>query len=127
MCSKHFIKENELNEIMLDTINKYINLICNIEEKVNEVIKMNKISYEKEICKIKEVELEKNKKKYNKLLDELVEDYRNDYISKEDFDEFNRKYLYELNKQENELIELNNNHENFEIDWLKKVGKRKKY
>lgn len=47
------------------------------------------IEYEKEMNKIKLIEIEKEIDKYKRLLKEVSEDYKNDFKSKDDFDDFN--------------------------------------
>ncbi|MDO4996320.1 MAG: hypothetical protein Q4E69_04005, partial [Bacilli bacterium] len=60
--------------------------------------------------------------KYNKLLDEILEDYKNDYILKDDFDRYNMEYLYELNRLRLEKDKLNINKKNdIDLKWLKNI------
>lgn len=47
------------------------------------------IEYEKEMNKIKLIEIEKEIDKYKRLLKEVSEDYKNDFNQKDDFDDFN--------------------------------------
>ena len=55
-------------------------------------------TYEKENKEFKLIELDKGEKKYRKLLNDIKEDYKNDYISKKDLDIFKDRYLFELKK-----------------------------
>ena len=74
-------------------------------------------------------EIEKELEKYQVLLNELVKDYRCDFISQEDYDDFKQKYLYEINKlnMEKENLEISKIN-SYNLDWInnfKKTGKIK--
>ena len=45
--------EKKLNNVVLITINKYINLLCEIDDKVNEILIKSKLKYNGEIKKLK--------------------------------------------------------------------------
>ena len=96
-CNKHYIVENDLDSMLLEIINKYIEVITNLSEKIENDISLSYIEYEKENKEFKLIELDKEEQKYRKLIDEVKEDYRNDYISKGDFEFFRDKYMYQLN------------------------------
>lgn len=51
-----------------------------------------------------------------------MNDYKNDIISKDDFEYYNTSYLYELNnlKLEKEKIE-NNKNKKIDLDWINKI------
>ena len=83
----------------------------------------------KKRSKKEEVELQKELEKYQVLLNELVKDYRCDFISQEDYDDFKQKYLYEINKlnMEKENLEISKIN-SYNLDWInnfKKTGKIK--
>ena len=124
-CSKHYITEKELNEIMIELFNKYINLVCDIDDRINKLLIDSKLHFDKEIKKIKNVELKKDIKKYEKLLDELIKDYENDYISKEEFDNYNNEYLYELNNLRIKYEEVNKEGDE-NIEWIRKLKELKR-
>ena len=64
-------------------------------------------------------------KKYEKLIDELIKDYENDYITKEEFDNYNTEYLYKLNNLRIKFEEINKEgDENGE--WIKRFKELKK-
>ena len=37
-CTKHYITEKELNAVVLSILNKYINMLCEVEKDVNSVL-----------------------------------------------------------------------------------------
>lgn len=126
-CSKHYILEKELDEIVLECINKHIELINELENKINDVVSFSKIDYNLETKKIRKAEIEVEKEKYKKLLDELVKDYKCDYITENDFDEFKEKYLFEINKLNIELEDLSKEKINsYNLEWIEKFKNIKK-
>lgn len=88
---------------------------------------MSYIEYEKENKEFKIIELDKEEQKYRNLIDEVKEDYKNDYISKSDFELFKDKYMFQLNRILLEKEELNSNKSSKEtidrINTIKKLGK----
>ena len=125
-CNKHYIKEKELDQIVLSSINKYIELVCDIGEKIDNTISNSSIKYNEEAKQIKIIELNKDISKYKKLLNDLLNDYECDYISQDDYDNFKEKYLYEINKLNLEKENLTRNRINsYNLEWInnfKKVG-----
>lgn len=120
-CSKHYILEKELDEIVLECINKHIELINELENKINDVVSFSKIDYNLETKKIRKAEIEVEKEKYKKLLDELVKDYKCDYITENDFDDFKEKYLFEINRLNIELEDLSKEKINsYNLEWIEK-------
>lgn len=104
-------------------MNHFINLVCDAINKV-ENLSISRIEYNSELKKIRLVELEKEIDRYKILLDDVLNDYKLDFISKEDFEDFNSSYMYELNKLrlEKEAIEKEKNKNN-SLDWINKFKK----
>lgn len=129
-CSKHYIKESLIYDIVLTSFNNFIDMITDISEKIDLLYSESNNEYKKNIKQIKIVELDKDIKKYNDLLDGILEDYKKDYISKEDFEKYNREYLYELNRLRLEREKLNKDENNgIDLKWindLKNNGKIEK-
>lgn len=118
-CSKHYITECEINETVLVMLNKYIDLLCDLKERVNSMISFSNVEYNNDIKKIKLVELNKNIEKQEKLINDLIKDYQCDLISKEDFEDFHKEYLFELNNLRLSREELEEEKINkFNLDWL---------
>lgn len=126
ICSRHYISEKHLNNLVLTTFNKYINLLCNIEEKVNEVLIGTKLKYNEEINRIKKIDINKEINKYQVLVDELLKDYEADLINKEELENYNRLYLGKINKLRIELQEIESSKSSFiNEDWIKKFKDKK--
>ena len=105
-------------------------MITDISEKIDLLYSESNNEYKKSVKQIKLVELDKDIKKYNDLLDGILEDYKKDYILKEDFEKYNKEYLYELNRLRLEREKLNKNENNdIDLKWindLKNNGKIEK-
>ena len=125
-CSKHHISEKKLNNIVLSAINKYINLLCEIDDKVNEVMINSKLKFNEETKKIKIIDINKEIDKYQLLVDDLLNDYKLDLINKDELENYNRVYLGKINKLRIELEELEKSKMNsFNEDWIKKFKEKK--
>lgn len=126
-CNKHYIQEKELDEIVLETLNQHIELVCDIGSKIDDTISFSRVEYNSELKEIRTNEINKELEKNQKLLDELKKDYKCDFISEDDYDEFKQKYLYEINKLNLEKENLNKSKINsYNLDWInqfKKIGR----
>lgn len=125
-CSKHYITEDALNEIILTLLNQYIDMLSDLKKKVDKITISSSIEYNEDIRRFKNVEIEKEIMEQEKLIDQLIDDYKNDLISKEDFEDFHKEYLFELNnlRLKKEDIEKDNNE--FNLEWLNEIKKLNK-
>ena len=105
----------------LKSLNTYIGLVCDVKEKINDAVSFSNIEYSEETKKIKLVELNKNISKYKLLLDELLQDYKSDFINQEDYNCFKEKYLYEINKFNFFICPMK---KTTEVKWIKKLRKK---
>lgn len=128
-CSKHYITEKEVDDIVLNVLNTHIDMMCDLEKELNERVSVSSVEYKKEISKIRLVEINKEIDKYEKLLKEIINDYEKDYISKNDFDSFNKEYIYNLNNLRIEKEEIEKKKiSGLDLKWLneyKRIGKLK--
>ena len=119
-CNKHYILEKELDEIVIESLNKFLELVCDVKYIIDTSISFSSIEYNDEIKKMKIIEIEKELKKYKELINEILIDYKMDIITQQDYEEFKENYLYEINKLNIEKEELNNNKSMLSnLDWLK--------
>jgi site-specific DNA recombinase len=120
--------ERDIDESLLCLLNNFVEMICDVSKKIDNIVSTSKIEYNIETKKLQLVEVEKGIQKYKKLIDEVVKDYQCDFISQEDYEEFKRKYLYEINKLNMEKENLKRTRINsYNLDWLNKFRKLQKF
>ena len=126
-CSKHYITEIDLDNIVLSLLNRQIDLVCDIDKKISDTLYSSRAEYDKEVKKIKIIEIDKEISKIQELLNGLLDDYKSDYISKDELEEYNRDYLYQLNQLRIEKEEIDNNFfQTSNLDWINRFKKIKK-
>jgi hypothetical protein len=102
-------------------------LICDISSKIDDTISFSRAEYNSELKEIRINEINKELDKNRKLLDELKKDYKCDFISDDDYDEFKQKYLFEINKLNLEKENLNKSKINsYNLDWINQFKKIEK-
>lgn len=123
-CTKHYITEDELNDTVLEMINKYIELLSDLKDKVENIISISNMKYDEDIKKVRIIEINKEMEQQENLINELIKDYNNDLISKEDFEDFHKEYLYELNNLRLQKEELDKKEiTQFNMNWLNDIKK----
>lgn len=124
-CSKHYITEDDLIELVLSVLNKYINILCDIESDINKVVFDSKLYYNLEVQKIRNAEISEEIKKYEMLMDELLKDFKNKEINKDEFDDYSQEYLYVLNSYRIALEENQKSAVSINLDWINQFKKIK--
>lgn len=111
LCTKHTLKVDELEKAVLETIKLYIELFVdtekllkqindfNIREMANENIENIKQSKKKEIEKV------------NNLKRSLYEDWKDEYITKEEYLEYKQKYEKDIVRIKKEMSNLDKQNE----------------
>lgn len=96
-------------------------MVCDISNKIDDTISLSRVEYNIELKKVIINEIEKNLAQYQSLLNELLNDYKCDFISQEDYEDFKQRYLYETNKlnieKENLKIRKMNT---YNLEWINK-------
>lgn len=115
-CTSHSINKELLKKIVLETINKQIELLIDLDNNIEKVIKKENINYDYEILSVKKKETEKDIKKYSELLSSLKEDLINKFISHNEFAEYSDSYRNKIEKLNNQLITINNQIDNINMD-----------
>lgn len=114
LCTKHTLKVEELENAVLEAIKLHIDMFADIEKILEHINKSNvqKLSNNniENIKKQKKIEIDK----LNNLKRYLYEDWKNKYITKNEYLEYKQKYEYDINKIKEELINLDNQKENQE-------------
>lgn len=107
LCTKHTIKVEDLENAVLETIKLNIKLLMNTEKLLEQMNKDNSKKLENEninkIKQSKEIQIEK----LNKLKRGLYEDWKNEYITKEEYFEYKQKYEKDIEKTKQIMANLN--------------------
>lgn len=127
MCNKYFIYEDEIDEKVLEVVNKYIELLLDLKNKINEFVDYSEIEYNNEINDIRKEELNIEINNYKKKINELLIDYKNEFINKDDYEGFKEKYLYEFNKLNLEKNKLNTKDNENNLLWLEQFKGKEKF
>ena len=106
LCTKHTIKVENLDNTVLQIINLHISRLINIDEIIKEANRINRKfnsdnNIKNMICS-KEKEIDKAIQYKRKL----YEDWKNDYITKEEYIDYKRKYDNDIEKNRKYIDEL---------------------
>ncbi|MCI8309706.1 MAG: hypothetical protein HFJ45_05910 [Clostridia bacterium] len=106
LCTKHTLKVEELEEVVLETIKLHLEFLIDTEKLLEQINKSNnkKLVNEnmKNIKNIKEKEIEK----LSNLKKGLYEDWKNEYITKEEYLEYKKKYENDIKKIKEVIVNL---------------------
>ena len=106
LCTKHTLKVEELEKAVLQTINLHIHLLIDIEKLLKQIntIEKNDISPNKinEMIEQKQNEISK----ISNFKRTLYEDWKSEYITKEEYLNYKQKYEQDINKTREIIINL---------------------
>lgn len=98
LCTKHTLKVEELEKAVLETIKLHIGSFVNIQNLLEQINKFNTKKLANENMYNIKIEKEKQIEKLNNLKRGLYEDWKNDYITKEEYLEYKQKYEQDAEK-----------------------------
>lgn len=114
LCTKHTLKVEELEKSVLTAIKLHIELFANVKKILEHIQESNASKLINEnvenIKQSKKIELDK----LNNLKRYLYEDWKNKYITKNEYLEYKQKYEHDINKIKEKLINLDKQKENQE-------------
>lgn len=106
-CSMHKITNEELTKIVLDIVNIQIKIMCNLKEKIEELKNTEQVNLDHEILK-QQLRKEENLLIKNKeLLKGLESDFKNEFISCKDYDDYKIHYKSAVIKNEDIIKNIN--------------------
>ena len=131
LCSKHSIRNDKLEEAVLEAIKLQIRLIIEMEEVLKEInksktVNLRNINIENSISR-KELELERNKK----LKKSAYEDWKLGVINQEEYIEYSESYMNKIQEIEEDLKYLLEEKKKYkeqvqsENDWISIFKKNK--
>lgn len=106
LCTKHTIKVEKLENAVLETIKLHIELFVDTEKVLNEVNKSNTKRITNDNIENVKQEKEKEIQKLTDLKRGLYEDWKNDYITREEYFDYKQKYEYDIEKIKKIIINL---------------------
>ena len=123
---KDSIRKEELNKIILEAINLQIDLVLDLDKKIDSIVYLEEINYDMEILKYRIKDINNKITKYEKLKYDIESDYNNKIIIKEDYIEYKTEYdnylkQYKIDKEiiNNKISSINKN--NFKNkSWINK-------
>ena len=130
-CSKHACQKQQLEQDIVDIINHYKEIIVEMDSKINEILNKKEISYDLEIIKNKIQNAEEKKEKYIMLRNSIKEDLKENFISEEEYWQYNKEYGdkskkikedIQLYEEEKETETIKNN----DTDWMNIFKKKEK-
>ena len=125
-CTNHAIRKDKLEDIVLIVIKKQIDLIIEIDKKIDEIVERNNINYDMEILNNRLEEIDNNILKYNKLKETLKNDLICEYITREEYIEYQEEYDKKIKRYKqqkkitNEQIEHIGFKSNKNKEWINK-------
>lgn len=106
LCTKHTLKVEKLENAVLEIIKLHIELFVDTEKVLNEVNKSNTKRITNDNIENVKQEKEKEIQKLTDLKRGLYEDWKNDYITKEEYFDYKQKYEYDIEKIKKIIINL---------------------
>lgn len=119
LCTKHTLKVEELERIVLEVIKRHIELFINTEELLKQFKNVSTCmddnwSADARTLEIKNIKQAKEKEieKISNLKKGLYEDWKNEYINKQEYLEYKQKYEQDIERIKGILINLDKQKEN---------------
>jgi len=128
-CSKHSIRSDVLEEMVLKSIQLQIDLILKSEKTIDEITKSKNINYNNQSLRKSIDELEKRLNKLKLLKKSVYEDWKLNIITQEEYNSYSVSYnddIQNINNSLNTLKEKLNNNKNINNNsWINEFRKRK--
>ena len=131
LCTKHTLKVEELEKAVLESIRLHIELLVDTEKLLEQIdkLKTKKVANEN-IDNIKQTK-EKEIEKLSNLKRCLYEDWKNEYITKEEYLEYRQRYEKDIDRIKDSIYNLDNQKEkqekivNGNSLWIENLKKQK--
>ena len=106
LCTKHTLKVEELEQAILETIKLHIDLLVDTEKLLEKINKSNTRKLANENMENVKQAKEKEIEKISNLKRCLYEDWKNEYITKEEYLEYKQKYEQDIEKIKEIMVNL---------------------
>lgn len=111
LCTSHTLKVEQLEKAVLEAIKLHIKFLVDTEKLLERINKLNTNKLESDNIENLKQSKEKDIEKLNNLKRCLYEDWKNDYITKEEYLEYKQKYEQDIIKTKEIIINLDNQKE----------------
>ena len=108
LCTRHLIKAEIVEDIVLKAVKKQIKLVLNQEKLINEIYKERNQNHIKEEYQEKIISINENIQKLENIKKESYLDWKKDIITQEDYFMFVEDYSKKINDYNKEIAELEN-------------------
>ena len=106
-CTNHAINKSKLEKMVLPIVKQQIELIIDIDKQIDKIIEDNGISYDIEILNSRIEDIENNIHKYSKLKENIKNDLLCEYITRDEYIEYEKEYNHLLKKYNNQKKTIN--------------------
>ena len=107
LCTKHTLKKEELENSVLEAVKLHIELLIDSEYILEQVNKFRTQKLANENIESIKFSKEKEIEKISNLKRSLYEDWKNEYITKEEYLEYKQKYESDIEKIKKNIENLN--------------------
>ena len=108
LCTRHLIKAEIVEDIVLKAVQNQIKLVLNQEKLINDIYKERNQNHIKEEYQEKINSINENIKKLENIKKESYLDWKKDIITQEDYFMFVEDYSKKINDYNKEIAELEN-------------------
>ena len=105
-CTSHSYNKKDLEKNVIEAMNKFRNVIKDIDIKITEILKQQEICYDVEIINSKLNKLDNNIEKLTLLRNGIKEDLKEKLITEDEYWEYSAEYSKNINRAKEEKKKL---------------------
>lgn len=131
LCTKHSVKQENIEKVVLEAINLHIDSLIDIEEIVEQINKSESQNTKNENIE-KMITAKQNEiSQISNFKMKLYEDWKNEDITREEYIEYKQKYENDIERLKQNIERLQNEKEKYENqnvsrnEWIKKFKEQK--
>lgn len=131
LCTKHSIRNDRLEEAVLQAVKLQINLVIDADKIIRDISKSKKFNYKMDTISNNIDRQEKELDKYKKLKKSTYEDWKFGIIKEDEYYEYAKGYEDKIRQLENSLKKLyieratSSNKNQYDSEWIEKFEENK--
>ena len=131
LCTKHSVKQENLEKAVLEAINLHIDSLIDIEEIVEQINKSEFQNTKNENIEKMIIAKQNEISKISNFKMKLYEDWKNEDITREEYIEYKQKYENDIERLKQNIERLQNEKQKYENqnvngnEWIKKFKEQK--